>query len=144
MTASLRERALRLLARSEQTRTGLARKLARHASEDEIEALLAQLEASGLLSDARYVDSFLSSRAGRYGIARIRQDLRARGVEPALIAERLTPDPEQDFQLAHTLWARKFGTPPTDPRDYARQARFLLARGFGAEVVCKILKHSDE
>ena len=81
MTPSLRERALRLLAKSEQTRAALADKLARHGgTPEEIESLLAQLEASGLLSDARYAESFVASRSARYGAAKMRQALRAKGV----------------------------------------------------------------
>lgn len=141
---TLRERALRLLAQSEQTRAGLARKLARHGSEEEIEALLDNLIASGLLCDARYAESFVASRSGRYGAAKIRQALRAKGVEDAVIEQHLVPDREADYAAAREMWLRKFGQPPADAREYARQMRFLISRGFGGEVIRKILKEQAE
>jgi regulatory protein len=143
MTSTLRERALRLLARSEQTRAGLAAKLARHGSEDDIAMLLGELEASGLLSDARYAEAFVAARSTRQGAAKIRHSLRAKGIDDSVIAQHLTPDAEAEFALARALWARKFGTPPADARDYAKQMRFLLTRGFGPDTARKILKQPD-
>ncbi len=55
MGASLRERALQLLARREHARTELARKLKPHAeSVEQLAALLDDLVARKLLSDERY------------------------------------------------------------------------------------------
>lgn len=141
---TLRERALRLLAKSEQTRAGLARKLARHGAEDEIEALLGQLEATGLLSDARYAETFVASRTSRYGAAKIKQALRAKGVDDQVINEHLQPDRDAEYATARELWLRKFGESPADAREYARQMRFLLSRGFTGDVVKKILKEHSE
>ena len=144
MTPSLRERALRLLARSEQTRAGMARKLARHGTEEEIDALLANLQASGLLSDARYAEGFVASRLARYGAAKIRQALRVKGVDDETIAQHLQPDREAEYHTAHALWKRKFGAAPADTREYARQVRFLQSRGFSGDTVRKILKETSE
>ena len=55
---SLRERALRLLARREHSRVELGRKLAAHARpEDDLESLLEDLSRRRLLSDERYAES---------------------------------------------------------------------------------------
>jgi len=141
---TLRERALRLLAKSEQSRADLARKLARHGSEEDIDSLLENLQQSGLLSDARYAESFVASRSARYGAAKIRQALRVKGVDDDTINQHLQPDREAEYATARELWTRKFGQPPADAREYARQLRFLLSRGFGGDVIKKILKeHSD-
>ncbi|MEY3201787.1 MAG: Regulatory protein RecX [Pseudomonadota bacterium] len=141
---TLRERALRLLAKSEQSREGLARKLARHGSEEDIHLLLESLQQSGLLSDERYAEGFIAARTSRYGAARIRQALRGRGVDDDVINAHLIPDAATEYATARALWVRKFGTPPADAREYARQVRFLASRGFSGEVIRKILKEHSE
>jgi regulatory protein len=42
------------------------------------------------------------------------------------------------------VWRKKFDKPATDPKDRAKQARFLLTRGFHSEVVRKIIQGADE
>lgn len=64
MSHSLRERALRLLARREHACGELARKLMPHAeSEEELTGVLEDLAARGLLSDERYVEMRLHARS---------------------------------------------------------------------------------
>ncbi|MBL8303415.1 MAG: RecX family transcriptional regulator, partial [Ideonella sp.] len=38
------------------------------------------------------------------------------------------------------VWQRRFGAAPADPREAARQARFLAGRGYSAEVVRRVLR----
>ncbi len=144
MEPSLRERALRLLARREHSRAELARKLAGHATTEEIESLANQLEQSGLLSDARFVESFVAARAARLGGLKLRHELRSRGVADDLIASHVADDEESELGRAREVWLRKFGHGPADAREYARQARFLAGRGFAGSVVHRLLKNPPE
>ena len=41
---------------------------------------------------------------------------------------------------ATALWQRRFGMPPRDEREKARQMRFLLSRGYGMSVALKVLR----
>ena len=80
MSGTLRERALRLLARREYARTELARKLSSHAeSAEAIERLLDDLTARRLLSDERYVEMRMNAREARFGNARDRTRRARRG-----------------------------------------------------------------
>ncbi len=45
-----------------------------------------------------------------------------------------------DLERARAIWARKFGAVPENPKEWARQARFLQSRGFAPEVVRRLLK----
>jgi regulatory protein len=47
---------------------------------------------------------------------------------------------ESELERAHRVWRTKFTQPPTNAREWARQARFLQGRGFAAEVIRKLLK----
>jgi hypothetical protein len=77
----LKARALRYLARREHSRDELARKLAPHAESPELlEALLRELESRKQLSNERFAEARASWLARKYGAARIRQDLKSKGV----------------------------------------------------------------
>jgi regulatory protein len=107
-----------------------------------VDQLLDWLEAHGYLSDARFVESRVHARAARQGTTRIRHELARHGVslEPEQVAQlRAT-----EFARAQAIWQRKFGAVAADARERARQARFLAARGFAADVVRRIVGGEDE
>lgn len=133
---------MKLLARREHTRAELARKLASHGTEDEIETVLNKLAHSGLQSDARFAESYLRSQAGRLGAARLRQTLRQKGVGADLIASQVTELPDE-LERARQVRAKKFDAVPADRLAWAKQARFLQGRGFSAEVIRTLLKDVD-
>lgn len=136
------QRAVRLLARREHTRAELARKLAPHGTEEEIENVLNELSRTGLQSDARFAESYLRSQVGRLGAARLRQTLRQKGVASDTIDEQLTDLPDESSR-ARDVWNRKFGMPPADAKEWARQARFLQGRGFSTDIIRRLLKEKD-
>ncbi|MBI5269587.1 MAG: regulatory protein RecX [Burkholderiales bacterium] len=113
------------------------------AAAAEVDAVLDELEAARHLSDARFAESRVNARAGRQGAARIRQELARHGVE-------LDPDTarqlrETEAERARAVWQRKFGgEPPRDPRERARQMRFLAGRGFAADVVHRVVGGRDD
>jgi regulatory protein len=138
---SLKGRALRYLSMRELSRQELARKLAPFAeSAEQVDALLDELERMGYLSAQRVVESVLHRRAERYGNSRIRQELQSRGLDPAEHAPALDGLRDSEAQRALALWQRRFGSPSSDPRERARQSRFLLSRGFPASLVARIVR----
>ena len=146
MNATLRERALRLLARREHARAELARKLASHAeSAEELESLLDDLSERRLLSDERYVEMRLTARSARYGNARLAQEFRASGVESELVEEALTKV-EDELVRARQVWLRKFGghSGAADPAERARQAGFMMRRGFSGDTIRRVLRGGNE
>ena len=144
MSNPLRQRALRLLALREHARAELKRKLAPHAeasghSEEQLEALLDDLVARRLLSDARYAEMRVSVRGNRYGNARLAQELRRAGVPPETAGEALAAAGDE-MARAQSVWARKFATLPTDASERARQIRFLMSRGFSSDTIRRVLR----
>ncbi len=148
MPLTLRERALRLLARREHARAELARKLAVHAeSAEELDALLDDLSERRLLSDERYVEMRLNARSARYGNARLGQELRSSGIGAELVDEALA-NVENELSRARQVWQRKYGDSgaAADPAERARQAGFLMRRGFSGETIRRVLRggHEDD
>ncbi|MDR0578602.1 MAG: recombination regulator RecX [Candidatus Accumulibacter sp.] len=143
---TLRERALRMLARREHARAELARKLAAHAgSAEEIDAVLDDLASRRLLSDERYVETRLRARGARFGNARLARELRAAGVDGAL-ADGALAGAGDETARALEVWRRKYGSAgvPADAAGRARQANFLARRGFSSETICRVLRGGQD
>lgn len=138
------QRAVAALARREYSRVELARKLARYQTEGDdpaaLDAVLDQLEAKGMLSDQRFAAALARVRGQRFGAARVGQELRQRGVDPELIRQSTAALKQTELERARSVWRRKFGTPPRDEAERAKQVRFLTARGFSADVVLRVIK----
>jgi len=137
---------LRLLARREHARAELARKLAAHAeSAEELDALLDDLSERRLLSDERYVEMRLNARSARYGNARLGQELRSSGIGAELVDEALA-NVENELSRARQVWQRKYGDSgaAADPAERARQAGFLMRRGFSGETIRRVLRGGYE
>jgi len=139
---SLRERALRLLARREHSRAELARKLSAHTEDAaEIEAVLDDCERRGWLSERRVVEQLVHAKRSRYGARRIERDLVAKGVSDDAVAAALSDLKGSELDAAREVWRRKFsGRVPRTPSERAKQARFMQGRGFDMEVILKVIK----
>jgi regulatory protein len=136
--------ALNLLARREHTRAELEQKLSARGSRDEVAVVLDRLQQRNLQSDARFAEAYVSARLARFGSFKLRRDLCARGVSDELIDRALAESEEGELTRAREVWRRKFGGPPADAREFAKQARFLHSRGFGADILKKLLRDSKE
>ena len=106
--------------------------------------MLDELERDGLLSDARATEALVHARASRYGVRRLRQALQARALPPDLIDAALQGSRASEFDRACEVWRRRFGTPPGDAREHARQMRFLLARGFEPATAQRVIRHAGQ
>lgn len=140
--AAVRRAAMDLLARREHGRTELARKLRQRGAPAElIDDALERLAEQGLLSDERFLESFIRSRAqAGFGPLRIREELGQRGLPRPLIEQALADSPIDWTENLQALWQRRFGELPGDARERARQGRFLVYRGFAHEAVSRLLR----
>ena len=137
----LAARALRFLARREHSRAELARKLAPHSQDPaELERVLDDLAQRGWLSDARFAEQYVHSKRGRYGPARLRQALLARGVGREAVEAAVRDARGGEMAAAQSVWSAKFGTPPPSHVERARQVRFLQSRGFSAEIALRVVR----
>jgi len=140
---SLKGRALRLLGGREHSRVELERKLASHEQEPgQLRKVLDELQAKGFISDERVVESVINRRAAKLGAGRIRQELKAKGLDEELVGQAMAQLRGSELERAREVWRGKFGAPPSGPAEWARQARFLAARGFPGELVARVLKEA--
>jgi regulatory protein len=137
---SLKGRALRLLAGREYSRRELERKLApREEEPGQLKQALDELQAKGFIDEQRVVDSVVHRHAPRLGVVRIRQELQAKGLDAEAVAAAVRGLQATELERAREVWRRKFGTPPADAAQRAKQARFLLVRGFSSDAVRRVL-----
>lgn len=138
---SLRGRALRLLAQREHSRVELLRKLTPHAEQpDQLGTLLDELERDGWLSDARFVQSVVQRRASRHGLLRVRHDLSTHRLDDPLVSAALAEMRSTEPQRALEVWRKRFGQPPADLAERARQQRFLAQRGFEPATIRQVFR----
>ena len=142
---SLKGRALQLLSQREPSRTELERKLAAHEEvPGELAKALDELQARDFINEDRVIESVVHRRAGKLGAARVRQELSAKGLSGEAVAAAMEGLRESEFSRALAVWRKKFDRPAADPHERAKQIRFLMTRGFNAEVVRKIVQGADD
>ena len=137
---SVKARAVSLLAQREYSRQELTDKLtAAQASPEEVEQALAQLEAKGLVDDARVVETLVNRRSGKLGATRLRQELQAKGVSAEMVAETMAGLKGTELARAQAVWQKKFGQLAATSAERNKQARFLASRGFSGDVVRQVV-----
>lgn len=136
---ALKARALRHLARREHSRDELARKLSRHApSPQALESLLEFLRSKKLLSNERFAETRANWLARKYGAARIRQDLRSKGIADELAGRAASASNE--LETAKAILARKYRQPAKTREERAKRARFLQSRGFTYDTIYQAVR----
>ena len=142
---SLKGRALRLLSAREHSRAELERKLIRF---EEVPGTLAQaldeLQAKHFIDEQRVLDSVVHRRAAKLGAARIQRELQGKGLAPQAVADAVSHLRATELMRAREVWRKRFGEPAIDLQTRARQMRFLASRGFGGEVIRRVVAGADE
>jgi regulatory protein len=142
---SLMARAVGYLSRREHSAAELTRKLSAFAqSEQEVSDVIGKLVAKGMLSDARYAASVAHRRGAKYGAARVAQELKAQGVAGTDLENAREKLKDTEMARCQEVWRRKFGQAAGSREDAAKQARFLIQRGFATGVVMKVVKGAEE
>lgn len=135
----IRESALNMLARREQSRFELKQKLISRFKDnsDEIDLVLTKLIDDNFQSDQRFCQSFIRYRQqGGYGEIRIISELRQKGIEQELVKQYIHNLDVDWFESALKLKVRKFGEQVS--KDYkvkSKQYRYLQYRGFTSEQI---------
>ena len=148
---SVKGRALRYLSQREHSRLELERKLARHVQDtdeasasQQISQALDQLAAAGLLCESRAAESVLASQGQRFGSRRLKQVMQAKGLDAQLVTTTLQQARLTELDRAREVWRRRFGAPPADAAERARQQRFMAGRGFDGDVIRRVVQGAEE
>ncbi|ANA41440.1 regulatory protein RecX [Geobacter anodireducens] len=139
--------ALDILSRRDHSEAELARKLrTRGIDAGEIDRIVARLREFGYLDDRRVACRLAESALaqGKMVGARLRVELRRRGIPPDLAEEALAQTAGCDERaMVGDLLARKFpGFDPAaaDPREKRRVVGWFQRRGFGLSAILEALR----
>ena len=107
--------------------------------------VLADLTARGYLDDAAFARHWVVTRSARgYGSARLRAELRARGVAGSLVDAALAAQGDDELERARAVARRRL--PALQRADRTRAAArlrdHLVRRGYSAAVVARVVRES--
>lgn len=143
--SSLRALAFALLAKREYSKTDLQHKLLTYQTDQaEVDHLIEELAQSHYQSDERMAGILVRSqvRQGR-GPQRIQQAFKKHDIDAELAQEEL--EQVDWFEQALQLKIRKFGEDIAhDPKQKAKQIRFLQYRGFSMDVIMKVIQYRQD
>jgi regulatory protein len=147
-----RENALRLLSYRPRTESELRSRLLRKEIPAEVaDACLTELREKHLLDDASFAEAFARDRVrlNPRGRRRVVQELRGRGVDPAIAASAvegaMREEEVDEIDLARDAarrWRPRSGEDPERAR--RRLTGFLARRGFGADTVREVVEESHQ
>ncbi len=142
-----REAALSLLSYRPRSANELRRRLARKGFDAEVvDACVETLGNVGVVDDVAFAETFVRDRVRLrpQGASRLRQELRAKGVDAetasAAIGEVMEAEDASEVDLARAAAAR-WKPRPGEERDRARRRLhgFLARRGFGGDAVRTVM-----
>lgn len=96
------------------------------------------MESRKQLSNERFAEIRSHALGRKYGAARIRHDLRSKGVSEEL-AERAVGGVDE-LHRAKQILARKYRQPATTREERAKRARFLQGRGFSYDTIYRAVR----
>lgn len=139
-----KDKAVRLVSSRPRSKKQLTRKLVEHgAATEEAQAAVDWLEELGVVDDAAYAAALVRHYSARgYGAARIRQELRHRGVDRDLWEEALSQLPDSS-ELLPALVRKLSRGDLSDPRQRKRVQDALLRRGFSYEEIRQAMGSFD-
>lgn len=92
-------------------------------------------------SDERFAESFIHHSLNKgQGPNKIRQELKQRGIDSALMEDVMEMKSIDWLALAEQVRLKKYGENlPSDYQNKAKQSRFLYSRGFTSDQISQVL-----
>ena len=141
--AEIRCAVIALLARREYSRAEIEQKYRNKYDEELLSRVLDKCQESGYQSDQRFAEMLVRSKTSQgYGLLRILQDGKRKGLSETLLKECIQEQAPDWFELAVVLCQRKFkeGVDIQDRKLYEKRMRYLLSRGFSYEQAKHAIK----
>ena len=142
MIVKARKKALTLLTDRDRTRSELRDRLKRAGFPDEItDDAIAYAESYGYIDDERYAAHYIEVMSRTRSLKRLRQDLREKGIEPAVIERALEAAEEIDEKplIAHYAEKKLRTLKDNDPAIRVKLIRHLAGKGFGMSDILTVL-----
>ena len=122
--------------------------LRNHYNSEVTELILYKLEKGGFLDDSEFCSQWIHYRSsGKYGINRIRQELRSKGVDEQIVSEALDSISSDDqLEQATEMARKKRQLIKTNSDSYKTKGKIiqsLVRRGFSWDIAKKAWDRSE-
>ncbi len=101
-----------------------------------------ELESRKQLSNQRFAEARTRQLARKYGAARIRHDLKSKGIADELSGRAVAE--LNELEKAKQILARKYRQAATTREERAKRARFLQSRGFSYQTIYQAVRIGDD
>ena len=129
-----------MLSRRDMSRSEFIAKLtAAEYGKEDAEAVADWCASEGFLNETRFAEGNARRLGVKYGARRVGATLKQKGVSEEVVAETVAALKDSEFARAQALWLRKFHEPAIDTNERNRQIRYLQSRGFGFDVIKKVI-----
>lgn len=112
--------------------------------EELMDAVVLRLKEQRYINDTQYATSYSAMRRDgqKFGMMRVVQDLKARGVHEDVIAKTVPQAYEgiSEVEQARAYVARKRAKQPTNDKEAARIFRMLVRAGFSSRAIVTVLR----
>ncbi|HEX8924761.1 MAG TPA: regulatory protein RecX [Terriglobales bacterium] len=112
--------------------------------EELMAAVITRLKDQRYINDTQYAANYSAMRRDgqKFGMLRVAQDLKARGVHADIIAKTLPQAYEgvSEVDQARAYLARKRAKQPTNEKEAARVFRMLVRAGFSSRAIVAVLR----
>jgi regulatory protein len=144
-----RARAVYFLSRREYSRSELRARLIVSLREtpvttEMIDEALDFMAKNRWQSDERFVQQTVKVKGAKFGLSRVKHELNQHHLPAEIVAEQLDSLAQTEVSRAREVWQRKFGQPPVDMKERAKQVRFMASRGFSFDVIKKAMSGIDD
>lgn len=136
---SLMARALNFLSRREHSEQELRKKLLPYVENpSDLDEVIDELKKNKWQSDERFVDSYVRQRSQKLGAQKVLEELRQRGVDGEVVKHLRDELGATEQVRAWQVWSKRYSEIPVDPKERARQVRYLASRGFSLDLAMRI------
>jgi regulatory protein len=145
--AEIKSALMGYLARREYTRQELTDRLSARCDAAMLASVLDQFEEAGYQSDQRFAGVLLRSKSQQgYGLRRVQMDAKRKGLDNTLMQEAEESEEIDWFELAKSVYQRKFSQPleKGDYKGYQKRQRFMVNRGFSFDQIRYAMESSPE
>ncbi len=139
------DKAIYFIAYQDRTEQEVRRKLLSSGYKHElIDEVVDILKNDGYIDDARYASIFIENRIKKYGIKKLRYDMRKRGISSHIIEEALShADIDERFDFALQIAQKKLKELEMSTIDsYKKKQRIyslLARRGYSYDIISQVL-----
>ena len=137
----LRNKALKLISYKEYSFNNLCEKLYSYSknlpddiNRDDVNELLEEFKEKGWVSDVRAVECLVNQKSPRYGLSRIKVELKKLKVCESIVQSALSELASTEFKRAELVLKKKYLNPPLDYNESCKQKNYLFRKGFVLNV----------